>query len=108
MLETNVNNLSDGNKSHVYIKTETKGDDIRKEIKDNAIRIISVQSKSLEGHAEKVKENLNCVMKEYNFEKLDHKEEKDQGINAEERMVKTILKLATLKSSFRFNMQLLR
>ena len=38
----NVKNFSEGNKADVYLKTETKGDNIREEIKDNAIRIISV------------------------------------------------------------------
>ena len=55
MLETNEHNFSEEEKSHIYLKTESKGDDIRKEIKSNAIRIISVQSKALKGHAEKLK-----------------------------------------------------
>ena len=54
MLETNVNNISEENKSHADLKIETKGHDIRKEIKYNSIRIISVQSKSVKGHAEKM------------------------------------------------------
>ena len=39
----------------IDLKTETKGDDIRKEIKDNAIRITSVQSMALKSHSEKLK-----------------------------------------------------
>ena len=42
MLRTNVNNFSEKNKANVDLKTETKGDDIGKEIKNNAIRIISI------------------------------------------------------------------
>ena len=38
MLETNVNNFSEENDSHADLKTETKGDDIREEIKYNEIR----------------------------------------------------------------------
>ena len=45
MLETNVNIFSEENRSTVYLKTETKGDDIREEIEDKAIRIISVHIK---------------------------------------------------------------
>ena len=41
MLETNVINFSEEKKPHVDLKTETKGDDIREEIEDNTIRIIS-------------------------------------------------------------------
>ena len=63
MLDTNVKIVSEENKYHVDLKTQTKGNDIREEIKDNSIRIISVQSKELKGHAEKLKEELNYVMK---------------------------------------------
>ena len=45
MLETNLNNFPEGNKSHIDLNTETKGDDTKEEVKDNTIRIISVQSK---------------------------------------------------------------
>ena len=38
MLETNVNNFSEENKYHAYVKTETKGDYNREAIKDNTIR----------------------------------------------------------------------
>ena len=62
----------------------------------------------MKGHAEKLKENLNYALKDTNDEKLDRKEEKDQVIDSQERMVKTILKLATLKTSSCFNMQQLR
>ena len=50
MLETNLNNFP-GGKYHIYLKTETKGDDTIKEVKDNGILIISVQSKALKRHA---------------------------------------------------------
>ena len=56
MLETNVNNFSEENKYHIDLKTETRGDDTIKEIKDNTIRMISAQSKSFKGHAAKLKE----------------------------------------------------
>ena len=56
MLETNVNNFSEENKSHIDLKTETRGDDTIKEIKDNTIRMISAQSKSFKVHAAKLKE----------------------------------------------------
>ena len=62
----------------------------------------------MKGHAEKLKENLNYALKDTNDEKLDRKEEKDQVIDSQERMVKKILKLATLKTSSCFNMQQLR
>ena len=42
---------SEGNKSPVDLKTETKGDGSIEEIEDNAIRIIYVQSKALKGFA---------------------------------------------------------
>ena len=56
MLETNVNKFSEENKSHIDLKTETRGYDTIKEIKDNTIRMISAQSKSFKVHAEKLKE----------------------------------------------------
>ena len=55
MLKTNEHNFSDFKKAHIYFKKETKGGDNREEIKENAIRIISFQSKALKGHAEKLK-----------------------------------------------------
>ena len=42
MLKTNVNNFSEGKRAQLYLKTGTKGYDIRYEIEDDAIRIISV------------------------------------------------------------------
>ena len=51
MLETDVNYFSEENKAQIYLKTENKENDTRKEIDDNAIRITSVQSKALKGHA---------------------------------------------------------
>ena len=58
MLDITINNFSHENKSHADLKTETKGDDIRKEIKDNTIRIISSQRKELKGNVEKLKEKV--------------------------------------------------
>ena len=43
MLETNVKKIRGGG-ARVDLKTETKGDEIREEIKNNAIIIISFQS----------------------------------------------------------------
>ena len=107
MLENNENNFPEEDKDQVYLKTETKGDDIREEIKNNATRIISVQIKSLKGHTEKLKENLDYVPKEANDTKLAQKEEKGPILDLKKR-TKKILKLSTLKSFTRFNMQQLR
>ena len=70
MLETNLNNFPEGNKSHIDLNTETKGDDTKEEVKDNAIRIISFQIKELNGHAKKLKENFNYALNEANDSKL--------------------------------------
>ena len=67
--------------------------------------MIYVQSKSLKGHAEKLKEYFTYELKEDNDGNLDQKEEKNQLLNFQERMSKIILKLATLKISTRLNMQ---
>ena len=74
MLETNANKTFREKKSYVDLKTVTKGDDIREEIEDNAIMIIYVQSKALEGHTEKLKKKLNYALKEANDERLAKKE----------------------------------
>ena len=108
MLETNVNNFKQENKFHVDLKTETKGDYIRNEIEDNSIRITSVQIKALKVHAEKLKERLNYTLKEANDAKLAQKQEKDQFLNAQEQMSKTIQKIVTLKISGHLNIQELR
>ena len=50
MLEAKVNFFSEENKANVNLKTETKGDYIRGEIKDNPIRIIYIQRNALNGH----------------------------------------------------------
>ena len=42
MLEINEDKFSEETKARVDLKTETKGDDIREEIENNSIRIISV------------------------------------------------------------------
>ena len=73
MLETNENNFSKENKAHIDLKTETEGYDIREEIEDNAIRMISVQRKALEVHAAKFKEKLNYELKEANDAKPPQK-----------------------------------
>ena len=67
--------------------------------------MISVQIKSLKGHAEKLKEYFTYELKEANDGNLDQKEEKNQLLNFQERMSKIILKLATLKISAHFNIQ---
>ena len=56
-------------------------------------------------HVENLKEKLNYALKEANYAKLSQKEEKDQVLDFQERMDKTILKLSTLKTSARLNMQ---
>ena len=104
MLETNVNNFSEGGGSYRNLWTETKGDDIREEVQDKSRRIISFQNKALKCHAEKLKENFNYALKEANYSKLSQKEEKYQVLGLQECMDKTILKLATLKISTHFNM----
>ena len=92
-----------GEKISRRLKTETKGDDIREEIEYNTISIISVQIKALKVHAEHFKEKFNYTLKESNGEKLAHREEKNQVLGLQECTNKTILKLATLKSSTRLN-----
>ena len=76
-------------------------------MEDNTIRIISVQSKSVKGHAEKLKINLNYALKEANDTILYQKEEKYQVIYLQE-LTKNNPKLATLKRSTRLNIRLLR
>ena len=76
MLNTHVNNFSEVGEAHVYLKTETKGYNIKEAIENNAIRIISVQSKALKVHTAKLKEKSNCAPKEADDAKLDQKEEK--------------------------------
>ena len=62
----------------------------------------------MKGHAEKFNEKLNYALKEANYTKLVQKEEKDKVLDLKEKMEKTILKIATLKSYTRLNMQQLR
>ena len=81
MLEINVNKFSEEKKYHVELKIETKGNDIREEIKDNTIRRIYVQSNALKDHEAKSKEKFNYALKEANDAKLAQKEEKDQGLD---------------------------
>ena len=54
---------------------------------------------------QKSSKNLNYVLKDANDEKLSQREEKYQVLDFQERMEKTILKLATLKRSTHFSMQ---
>ena len=70
--------------------------------------MISVQSKALNGHAEKLKGVFTYALKEANDVNMDQKEEKNQFLNLQERMGQIILKLATLKISARLNVQWLR
>ena len=91
MLSTNVNNFSEVKKSHTYLRAENKGYDTRKKIKDNRIRVIDVQRKALNGHAENLIEKLNYALKEANDAKLDQKREKDQVLNLQEHFGKKFL-----------------
>ena len=75
-MDNNVNNFAEENKSHVDLKTETKGERIRKEIKDKVIRIISVQIKALKVRAVNLKEEFNYALKEDNYSKLAQKYKK--------------------------------
>ena len=52
MLGNHANNFSEGVKFHIDFETETKGDDIREEIKDNSIIIVSYQINTLKCHAQ--------------------------------------------------------
>ena len=70
--------------------------------------IISVQSKSLKGHAAKLKQNFTYALKDANDGNMDQKEEKNQLINFQEQMIKIILKLATLKIPVSLNIRWLR
>ena len=56
----------------------------------------------------KLKEKLNCALKEANDEKPVQTKEKDHVLYFQERMDKTILKPETIKISARLNVQLLR
>ena len=108
MLENNVNNFSEGKQSPIDIKTETTGYHIIEEVEDNAIRRIYVQKKALKCHAAKLKQMFNYELKEANDEKVAQKEAKDQFFDLQKCIDKTVLKLATLKSSAHLNMQWLR
>ena len=90
MLETNINKISKENKAQVDLKTETKGDYIKEDIKYNEIRIIYFQIKALKAQ-KKLKITLNYALKEDNYAKLVHKEEKNQALGFQEPMDKTIL-----------------
>ena len=79
MLETNVKKISQENKAHSELNIETKGDNTRREIKDNAIIIVSVQRQILKGHAKNLKK-LNYVLKQANDTKLDQKKGKYQEL----------------------------
>ena len=70
--------------------------------------MISIKSKALKGHAEKMKVKFTYEMKESHDGNLDQKEKKNQMRNLQERMGKIILKIATLNISVRLNIQRLR
>ena len=72
------------------------------------MRIISVKSKALKGHAEKLNKNLNYALKEANDAKLAQKEERDQVLDLQQRITKTILKQSTMKSFACLNIERLR
>ena len=72
-LENNQHKISEENKAHIHLKTETNGYDIREVIDDNAIRKISVQIKALKGHEAILKESFTYALKEANDEKLPQK-----------------------------------
>ena len=55
-----------------------------------------------------MKEKFNYVLEEDNYLHLDQREEKNQFLILQERMVKITLKLATLKISVHLNIQLLK
>ena len=61
--------------------------------------MISFQIRAWKGVAAKLKGNFTYLLKEANDGNLDHKEEKNQLLNFQERMGKIILKLAILKIS---------
>ena len=55
--------------------------------------MISFQSKSLKGHASKLKRKFTYALKEANDGNMDQKEEKNQFLNLQELMDRIILKL---------------
>ena len=59
----------------------------------------------MKGYSEKIKEKFTYVLKEDNDRNLDQNEEKNQFLNLQERIGKIILKLETLNSSSRLNIQ---
>ena len=73
MLETNVDIFIEERKTHVYLKKETKGDDIINKIKDNTKRVISRQRTALKVRAKKLKFRFNYALKKANDAKLDQK-----------------------------------
>ena len=70
--------------------------------------MISVQSKALKRHAEKLKENFTYVLKEANDGYKNQKEEQNQFLYLQEQMGKIFLKLATLNISASLNIQWMR
>ena len=58
-------------------------------MEDKTIEKISVHSKALKGHLEKLKEILNYALKEAHDAKLAQKEEKHQVLDLQERNHKT-------------------
>ena len=108
ILETNVNNFSEEQKSYIDLKTEAKGDDIIEEIEDNTIIKTSIQNKSLKGRAENLKKTFKYALKEANDKKIQRKSKRTKCLIWKKCTDKTIIKLATLKSSVCLNIWKLR
>ena len=53
--------------------------------------MISVESKALKGHADKLKEKFTYALKEANYAKLAQNEERDQVLYFQKRMEKTLI-----------------
>ena len=70
--------------------------------------MISVQSKALKIHAERLKRKFTYEMKNSNDGNWGQKEEKNHLLILQEQMIKIILKISTLKISVRLNIHWLR
>ena len=93
MLETNVKKNRGENKAQLDLKTETKGDDNKKEIRDTSIRIMYVQSKACRVNPVSFKGKMNYAIKEANDAKLAQKQDKGHVIYLKEQTEKTILEI---------------
>uniref|UniRef100_A0A7S4JL07 Uncharacterized protein n=1 Tax=Odontella aurita TaxID=265563 RepID=A0A7S4JL07_9STRA len=101
-LETSVDNLSSENKLLLDSKIRLEGEMSKNEKSkftslDDEISNLSRQTRDLT-------EKLSNTRKEATDAKVAQEEEKDQVLDLQARMDKTILQLATLKSSTRVNM----